>query len=356
MNKLLFACACTSLVVGCKPKEKPADKPAAGSGSSVAMKVDVTVGSAATPPPATPPPAAGKPFEATFAGKPVTFASVNITNGVTHPVLRLTTDKTGCQQGYTSGDTMLEIDLQPGPGGKYFAPGPFGATAHLTNEVAKYVTSYLDTYVTFEPGEWKAGNKIKGTLSIDAADHSGDKKETYTGSGSFEAEICEMPDTTRNDVYAAAPETVDKGPVTGMVGKGKFTFGGGIALLRKKDNGELAIGEIDLFDAPVDCDSGRHQGKTNKLRLADDGGATSKHNLPGTFQQRNIWLDTPNSGQSQHAGPEWVKLDQIDLKDGGDVKGSLYSATTDYEAKQYPDRVINVAGTFAVKVCKDYDE
>jgi hypothetical protein len=336
-----------SSFTACKKKE--GDKPAAGSGSGSAAPIAVTTapaaGSAATPPPAAP--ADMKPFEATLEGKPYKFATVKIVDGSKTANLVFTTATGGCAQEYKTGDIELAIKMEKGPGGKYFAPGPVGVDADITSENVKFETSSLTSILTVEPGEWKVGNKIKGTLRINDADGSDDKKVTYTGSGSFVAEICALPG---DEAFAASPESVDKTPIAGSLGDQKFAFKGGIAHLGKAKTGEDQIAEIDLYDSAVDCSSASGT-KGGHLMLMGNGGATGKDVFVGTPQQRSISFRDPGGAQVFVSGPSWVKFDTIDLKEGGDVKGSLFAESSPDDVKQYPKRAVKLAGTFAVKVC-----
>lgn len=235
--------------------------------------------------------------------------SATINTGTQTENLVLTTGAPGCSGNNKEGDTQLSISIPIGPGGKHFSPGPFAVSASVTNEKDKFAASFVDGVVNIEPGEWKVGNKIKGTLRIDDAEMKDDKKLSYTGSGSFEAEICALADPADLG-FQATPADFEKTPATGSFGGGdKFTFKSGIAVLshnRARDIDEIT--EIHLFDSDVTCDN-------------------------------------------QVFGPQFVKFDAIELKEGSVIKGSVYLETATSAAKD-PKRAGKVSGSFTATVCK----
>jgi hypothetical protein len=326
-----------SALPACGKKDKPADDRSAKPGSAAVAAAPVT------PPPA----ATGKPFEATLEGTQYKFLSAKIDNGIQTERLVLTTAAGGCATPYTTGDITLTVDLQPGPGGKHFAPGPLGVYLDVTSEKVKFAKSSLSGVINIEPGDWKVGSKVKGTLRFADADGFDDKKVKYTGSGSFEAEICAL---AGDDRYQAAPETVDNAPVTGNLAGSKFTFNSGVATLGKSKLDEDQITEIELFDTAVDCTSYKAS-KGQHVIIMGSGGASGKDVFIGTPQQRSFSFRTPDGAQNFILGPNWVKFDAIELKEGGAVKGSLYSETGTGKAKEDPKRASKLSGTFTVKVC-----
>jgi hypothetical protein len=336
-------------------KKPAADKGAPATGSDSDITVTVTTGSGSAAPAGSAAVAAhpgdSKPFEATMEGKPYKFVGARVQNGNAQDTIVLTSAAGGCAHNYTAGDIELQVNLEQGPGGKHFAGSPLGLYTGLTSETTKFAAGQLESYVTTEPGEWKVGNKIKGTLRFSDGDGFGSDMKLYDGSGSFEAEICAVA----SDPFEAPPDKVDATPAAGNMGEQKFGFRGGIAFLAKNKRDVDNINRIWLFDAPVTCDNYKQveDKKAALLMINGDGGSTAKDLLPGTFQQRGFSYRTPDGAQHFINGPAWIKFDTIELKEGGDVKGSLYVATSASDNKAHPKDVSKVAGTFAVKVCAD---
>ncbi|CAN5671993.1 hypothetical protein BH09MYX1_BH09MYX1_41280 [soil metagenome] len=341
--RLALAIALSAVVVlpACK-KDNPTDppKPAASTTTTTATT-------------ATTPVAAQKPFEATFEGKPLKFTAT-INTASQNDGLSLTTGAPGCSGEYKEGDTTLSIDIPLGPGGKHFSPGPFAVSALLTNEKDKFATSFVDGVINIEPGEWKVGNKIKGTLRIDDAEKKDDKTFTYAGSGSFEAEICGMADPA-DLAYQATPVEFEKTPATGSFGGGdKFVFKSGIAELSHNDARNIdEVSYFHLFDTEVTCDNWRTgKDKGVRVELLSHHGVSGKDLLTGTPQTTASYY-YPHGKQTQISGPQFVKFDTIELKDGGKISGSLYLETASYLVKRDPKTAGKISGAFTATVCKN---
>jgi hypothetical protein len=297
------------------------------------------------------PAAAKKPFEATFEGRTLKFTAT-INTGSQFENLTLTTGAAGCSGVYQEGDTTLSINIPLGPGGKHFSPGPFAVSAALTNEKDKFATNFTDGVIDLEPGEWKVGNKIKGSLRIDDATKKDDKTLTYTGSGSFEAEICGLSDP--NDLgFQATPAEFETTPATGSFGGGdKFVFKSGIAELSHNDARNIdEVKYFHLFDTVVTCDNWeKDKDKGVRVELLSNHGVSGKDLLIGTPQTTQAYY-YPHGKQNQVYGPQFVKFDAIELKEGGVIKGSLYLETATSYAKD-PKRAGKISGAFTATVCK----
>jgi hypothetical protein len=286
----------------------------------------------------------------TFEGKTMTFKGGKIDHVNQKERLVLSTGPLSCESDPGPNDTVLEIYMSPGPGGKYYAPGPVGVKALLSMGAGStdkmYVLGGGELYgvLTLEPGEWKKDNKVKGTIRID--DASEDKKATYTGSSPFEATVCELAADPEGDTPLA--EDAGKDPAKGKLGELDFAFKSGIAVLHhdaKRDVDEIE--EIQLYKADVDCAS-YASNKERPVRIVGNAGASGKDVVVGAPQPRDIWWESSNHLQ----GPAWVKFDAIDIKEGGEIKGSVYGEATPARAKKYPKNGGKLAGTFTAKVCK----
>ncbi len=333
-----LALAISAIVVlpACK-KDTPSDPP----------KPTTTTTSATVATPA----AAKKPFEANFEGKTLKFTAT-IDQATQVDSLTLTTGAPGCGGTYKEGDTTISIDIPLGPGGKHMSPGPFAISAHLTNEKDKLASDFADGVINIEPGEWKVGNKIKGTLRLDDATKKDDKTFTYTGSGSFEAEICGLADT--NDLgFQATPAEFETTPATGSFGGGdKFVFKSGIAELSHNDDRNIdEVKYFHLFDTVVTCDNWeKDKDKGVRVELLSNHGVSGKDLLIGTPQTTSAYY-YPHGKQNQVFGPQFVKFDAIELKEGGVIKGSLYLETATRDAKD-PKKAGKISGAFTATVCK----
>jgi hypothetical protein len=340
----IVAVLAVSAVPGCK--KKSADTGSTGSGSATTTPTGSGSGSGSAA--VTPPPAAAGALEGTFDGKPYKFTSATIESVNGHDTLKLSTGALKCGDEAADGDTTLSIDVQKGPGGKHYAPGPMATPVELYNSKQEFaIGNTLHGVLTTEPAEWKEGNKVKGTLRI--ADAAEDQKGTYTASGSFEATVCEMSEDPEG--FQALPEEADKGPVSGTVGGKPFTFKSGIAELRHdkaRDVDEILT--IDLFDTAVDCTNYRND-KGMKLGIGGAAGASGKDVIVGSPQPWSMgWM--VNGTNYFFQGPLWVKFDAIELKEGSVIKGSLHGEANPALAKEHPDGAGKLSGTFTATVCK----
>jgi hypothetical protein len=334
-RSVLVLLVAVTAVPACKKKDK---NDSAGSAGSAVGSAEVA-GSAAAP---TPPPAgAGTPFEATLEGKPFKFTNAKISDAAGADRITLSTGALACDADPTSGDTTLTVDVGQGPGGKHFAPGPFGVDIELYNEKQEFaIGNTLRGVLTLEPGEWKAGNKIKGTLRFE--DAKDDKK--YSGKGSFEAVVCDFGE--REVSYPPTPETADAGPVSGTLGGEKFTVKTAVANLRHDDALNVDyIDNITLSDAEINCNK-----SINGMMVNFGARAMGKDVFTGTpLPTRVGWFKGGTNYGLKGSG--WVKYDTIELKEGGEVKGSLFAEAAGSYAKD-PKMAAKVSGTFTAKVCK----
>lgn len=283
----------------------------------------------------------GKPYKLT-AGK------IDRINQKEHLVV--STGPLTCEGSPAPNDVFFEIYVSAGPDGKHYAPGPVGVAAMLVRGAGSDGPGFvmggaeLHGVLTLEPGDWAPGNKVKGSLRID--DISEDKKATYTGSSPFEATVCELAADPEADL--ATPAEADKGPASGTLGGAAFTAKSAIAILSHDARRDVdQIDEIHLFDSEVDCTTYQRVDGT-VVRITGTAGASGKDVFVGAPQPRDLWW-----GANFHLqGPAWVKFDAIELKEGAEVKGSVYGEATAARAKKYPKSAGKLSGTFTAKVCK----
>jgi|GEM_PF-4290346 len=344
MRTLLLASLLLASSSACK-KNKAADKDPPKAGPTVA--VTATTGSATPATPTPPAPSMAKPLEATFEGKPYKFISAVIVSDGTDDRFRLSTGALGCGDEPKPADTILEFEVGLGPGGKHFSPGPLVISGSVYGDDQKFVIdSFLYAIVNLTPGEWKEGNKVKGTIRIDDADN--DPAVVYKGEGSFEATVCETENDSR---YQATPEAADAGPVTGTLGGEKFTAKGAIAILShdsERDRDEIS--SIRLFDAPVDCDNYSEK-KGLDVQIQGYGGSSGTDIFLGAPQPRRL---NYRQGSTQFflSGPAWIKFDALELKEGTEVKGSFHAEASTEKVKADAKYAGRLSGSFTAKVCR----
>jgi hypothetical protein len=297
-----------------------------------------SAGAAAAP---TPPLAgAGTPLEANLEGKPFKFVSAKISDAAGVDRITLSTGALTCDADPASGDTTLSVDVGQGPGGKHFAPGPIGVDIELYNEEQEFsIGNTLRGVLTLEPGEWKVGNKVKGTLRFE--DVKDDKR--YNGTGSFEAVVCDFGE--RDLKFPAVPEAADASPVSGNLGGEKFTYKSAIAQLSHDAARNIDFIEaITLSDAAIDCSNWTRSAGTRVTVGAT--GASGKDVFIGTHQPTQIgWFK--NGSNTFLNGSSWIKYDALELNEGSEVKGSIYG-----EAAKDAKYAAKLSGTFIAKVCK----
>lgn len=326
---LVIVLCAVSLLAGCSKKANTDAEPAA---------------------PAPPPP----PFEATFEGKTYKFLSAKIkSHEYRNESLTLSTAAGGCEVESKDGDIELKFEIGSGPGGKHYSTGPLGVSLSLDSEVEKFAARSLDGVINLAPGEWKVGNKIKGTLRVDDVKTGSDKsKKLYTGWGSFEAIVCELTDDVNR--YQATPAEADKGTVSGAFGgSDPFVFKTGLAMLTHDSDRDIdRISEINFFDSDVSCDTWSAQkNKGLRVELFGPTGASGKDVILGSPQQRTVFFFA-NGEQSTVYGPSWVKFDSVELKKDGVVKGSFHAESGTAAAAGNPKKTGRLSGTFTATVCK----
>ncbi|MBA3541424.1 MAG: hypothetical protein H0T79_17565 [Deltaproteobacteria bacterium] len=298
----------------------------------------------------------GTMVEATFEGTQYKFISARISpdNGV-HPsgavyggdaLVLSTAPPGGCDAAHTESDVELLVHIGHGPGGKRFAPGPLGVT-FMIDGTPHFLAVGVKGVLNINAGEWKVGNKVTGTVRLADAQGHDDKKLTYTGSGSFEAEVCALngPELEAQ----ATPASADQGPATGTLGDVTLTFKSGLAFLEPNATREAEqIGEIRLFDAAVDCTNWRGA----NIRIEGSTGAVGKDVFIGSPQLRQIYF-TSGDKETALLGPAWVKFDALELKEGTEIKGSVHGEARNANLKQNPKVAGRLSGTFTAKVCKE---
>ena len=334
-----------------------ASAPSASATSSGGLKVTVTIGSgSASAAPAKPP--ADLPtgaFTAKLEGKDYKFPAAYIKSASQKDQLVLTTVTGGCDASLTDADIELDFDLPAGPGGKHFAPGPLGGYVDISTIKSQFKEQgrgLYETTVTLEKGDFKQGDKVKGTLKFgpDVSTEDG-KKYEYSGSGAFEATVCDL---TSDLKFQATPDTAGTDPVTGTLGKAPFTMKSAFATLEHDEARNTDyVNEIFLLPADATCETlSAEKGKATFVKIYGREGASGTQKLVGAPQPRLVYFSPDGKGQQQIWGSSWVKFDQIDLAEKGTIKGSVYAETVPYDAKEHPERVGKLSGAFSATVCK----
>lgn len=318
---------------------------ATGSGGSATSTATGSGSAAATAPPV----GAGTPLEANFEGKPYKFTHARIESAGGVDYLWLSTAEIKCGDEAAEDVTTLSMTVGKGPGGKHFAPGPIAVVVEPANSKTEFaIGTQMYGVLTLDNTEWKAGNKVKGTLKI--ADVSKDKKE-YKGSGSFEANVCEVAegDATR---FAATPETADAGPVSGTFGGTKWTYKSAVAKMSHDDETNIdRITSLEFSDADINCDNWSNAGGRVRFAVNGFGGASSKDIFLGKPQMASAsWSEKTGKQWFMH-GSSWVKFDALELKKGSTAKGSLYSESEAELVKEKPQGAGKMSGTFTATVC-----
>lgn len=330
--------------MGCK-KSEPTKAAEPASGSAVTIKLPQ-----APAPDAAAPVAAPQPFSATLEGKPYKFLSAKIDTATQQDSIELSTRAGGCDRDYQEGDTLVSVSIPRGPGGKHFAPGPLFVSVLMTNEKEKFEEDYANGVITIEPGEWKVGNKIKGTLRFKDRDEADDgSMKEYVGEGSFEAVVCGL--ASDDYAYQVLPETADAGPAKGEADGIPFTFKSGVAMLTHDDDNNVdRIQAIELFDTDVTC--AEREMKGPKVTLYSPGGAQAGEPIVGAPQTTTIYWDAPGKDHRTVYGPNWVKFDAIELKEGAVIKGTVHAEAAAKDVRDDPTKAARLSGSFTATVCK----
>jgi hypothetical protein len=164
--------------------------------------------------------------------------------------------------GWSNAESVLDVRVPPGPGGRYFAGVQIAAWASLSTEILapgdeqippSMVTIALEPFVPLELG------RVRGAVAIDAMVRDPDAIPPFVraldvrGGGSFDVRIC--PD--RFDAFdrPAPPERATDAPLEGTLGGRAVRVRSAIARLRAHPaEGYVEIERIALFDlAHVDC-------------------------------------------------------------------------------------------------------
>jgi len=346
----------TLLASGCSSAKSSAPSASATS-SSGGIKLTVTIGSAsASAAPAKPP--ADLPtgaFTAKLEGKEYKLAGAYIKNATQQDMLVLTTVTGGCDAPLTDADLELDFDLPTGPGGKHLAPGPFGGYIEISTIKSQFKEQGRGLYeatATLEKGDFKQGDKVKGTLKFGPDNSTEDgKKYEYSGGGAFEATVCDLSSDLK---FQATPETVGTDPVTGTLGKAPFTAKSAFAMLEHDEARNTDyVNEIFLLPGDATCETlSAEKGKATFVKIYGREGASGTQKLIGSPQPRLVYFSPGGKDQQQIWGSAWAKFDQIDLAEKGTIKGTMFAETVPYDVKEHPDRVGKLAGAFTATVCK----
>jgi hypothetical protein len=335
--------------------------------------------------PASPSSAASKPQDGGSGNDPTTSsADVDVSieghdEKLAHGVALIGTDGTlsvsiadqpfdGCSRGVIGGASpmVVNFDLPPGPGGRYFAGQPVGP--HVVgfslpggHPKDSFALGPQTTKVSLEPFKAEKGSRVRGSIEFHSRSSpqqtrlaSGDtNRYTYDGKGSFDLLLCKVPDK----LPASAPDKADAAAVTGTVAGAPFTAKSALAFVfaddRSPKDGAFALHNVELYpDAGVTCAT------RTREKLSVDSGEIGGANTtapvlnapqPVSFSQ-DVSSSTARGGRKVSEaglGSGWVSLDAIDLTDGGHVKGMMFVVG---EGKQKKNQA-KLGGHFDATVC-----
>lgn len=228
-------------------------------------------------------------------------------------------------------DAIVTIDVPPGPGGRFFAGAPFGATAFYarrsTREGAGLDPSYVR--IDLEPFELAAGKRVRGRI---ASDHV---------AGRFDAEIC----GGGLDSLRALPADAPARPAAGTLAGNPFQVRRALAMVSSQSSSRQ-VNAIILFGAPGPTCATYRDGKGPAMVwLSDLGGASSAVPLLGSPQPATASFRAAAGGETLPADgglPAWVRFDDLRFDVGRKVRGAMV-VKSDHA---------DVAGTFAAEVCR----
>ncbi len=348
----LAACAKSRDSGGATPAPSVSSKAAPGASASASASASATAARGAI-----------GSFTADLDGHPLALVGAKIVPYANYLHFILSSGPSDCDKAPRDEELVIEFDVPPGPGGKFFAGQKQGVPVRwsLGKQPFKWAQATpFQTVATLEPFTLAAGAKVKGTLEFslaykDPRDDAG--AHAYKASGSFEAPIC--PDVNGFKSYKGTPEDVGDGPFGGAFATQKFTYKKALAIVFKDlQSKEEYLESIELYDDDtVDCKN-RYE-KKNAARyvsITSIGGAGASHELGGV-QAADASFSTPSGKADKKGGAKWhffarrhawVKLDKYAFKAGDVLTGSLYAETTpDTKA----DEAGLMKGKFEAKVC-----
>lgn len=299
-------------------------------------------------------------FTATLEGRTITFKSAWIVGEMEYGWLFLSTGDATCST-QTEGVTRLEVDLHAGPGDRLFAGHPIAVSVNVDPflEKKKFGESWIGTpFATLlldAKTAWKRGDRVRGRLDFDDRVLHGALVDRYTGSGAFDAVIC---DEHTEWWWHGGPAQVDPAPVAGDYAGEPFTAKSAIAIVMHDDLNDVTyVDTIRLY--PIDAfDCARRDAmekKTPYLQLAGPvPGANDRQRFAKTTQPTSVFYFTPpttlegTSISHPISGDAWVRFDAIETTVGGALNGQMF---VDAKKTKVSDVAARFAGKFSAKIC-----
>ncbi len=304
-------------------------------------------------------------FVAELEGRTFTLGGIKIVPYANYLHVVLSSGALDCEKTPRDEDVIVELDIPPGPGGKFLAGQKQGVPVRWASEKLpfkwKQATPY-QTIATVEPFTLAAGEKLKGTLefSLSYTDPREDAgARTYKASGGFEGVIC--PDFNGFKTLKGSPEDAGAAPFAGAFGTQKFAYKKALAIVFKDlQSREEYVESIELYDDDAVTCANRYE-KKNAARyvsVTSIGGAGASHALGGV-QTADASFSTPGhdkAGEKKGGGKwhffarrrAWVKVDKYAFKGGETLTGSLFAETT---PDTKPDEAGLMQGQFEAKIC-----
>ena len=304
--------------------------------------------------------AGARTVTATLEGQPLTFKTAWVVAATQYAWLFLSTGDTPCSE-QTEGVTRLQLDLHAGPGDALFAGHPIAVPISIDPFLdhkrfhETWVGSPFVELSVAPLGKWTKGAHLTGTLEFAYRSRFEDTVAEYRGKGGFDAVIC---DEKSDAWWKGTPADAPSSAVTGSWDKEAFTARTALAIVMHDDlSGVDTIDTVKLFPvADVTCEGRAAQEKAAAyFQLAGPvPGANSRQKITGTAQPSAFYYYTPSSKPDgwpeSHAigGDGWVRLDALDTKVGGRVRGALRVDAAAFDGAG-PARF---AGTFDAEVCR----
>lgn len=304
-------------------------------------------------------------FVAELDGRTFALGGIKIVPYANYLHVVLSSGALDCDKTPRDEDAIVELDLAPGPGGRFFAGQKQGVPVRWSSAKQPFkwaqATPY-QTIATVEPFTLAAGEKVKGTLEFsltytDPREDAG--AHTYKASGGFEGAIC--PDFNGFKTLKGSPEDAGAAPFAGAFGGQKFAYKKALAIVFKDlQSREEYLESIELYDDDTVTCANRYDKKNGSryVSVTSIGGAGAGHALGGV-QSADASFSTPGhdkAGEKKGSGKwhffarrrAWVKLDKYAFKGGEVLTGSVFAETTpDTKA----DEAGLMQGKFEAKIC-----
>jgi hypothetical protein len=253
----------------------------------------------------------------------------------------------------------VELDLFPGPALGFFAGHPIGIEVAVRRPgVSGGVVAppYL-VDARLEPFRLVAGEHLRGSLDFrfEWTDRTDTARHHAVGSGSFDAQICEIVGEKMIGVPADAGDAALAGTFAGA----QFAYRSALARVRHEDRQGAAVDFIDVIEfyaGDVTCDNRSAYAKTRTyFSLSAISGANSRQRITGYPQPADARFVTPdpangfaNSQQFGRPGA-WVRLDTLAFEQGSSINGVALADSAGPE----PWLTGRIGGRFAATICRE---